>query len=320
MLKVRFFVLFLDFGHFTKKHNVCTLGITITEVRHMDLKQRNIWLKFASCKSISAKKRAVIWQKLTEADHWEMTMETFVEAFFQMDKRAQVLSEIETTEVFFDEDITPIWILDDNYPVLLREIYEAPPILFCKGDIALLQKQAIAIVGTRQMSEYGRKACVKIASELAAHKLTIVSGMAIGIDTTAHKATLNKKGATIAVLGSGVNKIYPRKNELLAKEIAKEGLLLSEYLPDEEARRWYFPERNRIISGLTMGTVIIEAAERSGSLITADIALEQNRQVFAVPGNIFIDTWKGTNYLIQEGAKLVMSANNIIEEFFQIKP
>ncbi|MBC2120714.1 DNA-processing protein DprA [Listeria marthii] len=286
----------------------------------MDLKQRNTWLKIASCKSISAKKRAVIWQKLTELEQWEMPSETFADAFFKADKKAQVLTEIETAGNFFYEDITLVWILDDHYPALLREIYEAPPILFCKGNIDLLQKQAIAIVGTRQMSEYGRKACRKIASELSEHQLTIVSGMAIGIDTTAHKAALQKDGATIAVLGSGVNNIYPLKNQLLANDIARDGLLLSEYLPDEEARRWKFPERNRIISGLSIGTVIIEAAERSGSLITADMALEQNRQVFAVPGNIFIDTWKGTNYLIQEGAKLVMNANNIIEEFFQIKP
>ncbi|MBC2184568.1 DNA-protecting protein DprA [Listeria sp. FSL L7-0253] len=286
----------------------------------MDLKQRNTWLKLASCKSISAKKRAEIWRKLTELDQWEMSLETFANAFFSADKKGRVLSEIETAESFFYDDITPVWILDDHYPELLREIYEAPPILFCKGNIDLLQKQAIAIVGTRQMSEYGRKACRQIASELSEHQLVIVSGMAVGIDTTAHKAALQKSGATIAVLGSGVNNIYPLKNQLLANDIARDGLLLSEYLPDEEARRWHFPERNRIISGLSMGTVIIEAAERSGSLITADMALEQNRQVFAVPGNIFIDTWKGTNYLIQEGAKLVMNANNIIEEFFQIKP
>ncbi|EED2403814.1 DNA-protecting protein DprA [Listeria monocytogenes] len=286
----------------------------------MDFKQRHTWLKIASCKSISAKKRASIWQKLIEFGQYEMTAQTFAESFFPVDKHAQILLEIEKAEVCFFDDVTLIWILDDAYPALLREIYEAPPILFCKGNIDLLQQQAIAIVGTRQMSEYGRKACVKIASELAAQKLTIISGMAIGIDTTAHRATLNQQGATIAVLGSGVNKIYPKKNELLAKEIVKEGLLLSEYLPDEEPKRWHFPERNRIISGLAIGTVIIEAAERSGSLITADIALEQNRQVFAVPGNIFIDTWRGTNYLIQEGAKLVMNANNIIEEFFQIKP
>ncbi|MBC2191677.1 DNA-protecting protein DprA [Listeria sp. FSL L7-0229] len=286
----------------------------------MDLKQRNTWLKLASCKSISAKKRAEIWRKLTELDQWEMSLETFANAFFNADKKGRVLSEIATAESFFYDDITPVWILDDHYPELLREIYEAPPILFCKGNIDLLQKQAIAIVGTRQMSEYGRKACRQIASELSEHQLVIVSGMAVGIDTTAHKAALQKSGATIAVLGSGVNNIYPLKNQLLANDIAQDGLLLSEYLPDEEARRWHFPERNRIISGLSMGTVIIEAAERSGSLITADMALEQNRQVFAVPGNIFIDTWKGTNYLIQEGAKLVMNANNIIEEFFQIKP
>lgn len=123
----------------------------------MDFKQRNTWLKLASCKSISAKKRAVIWQKLKELDQYEMAAHTFVESFFPVDKRAQILMEIETAEVFFLEGITPIWILEDSYPALLREVYEAPPILFCKGNIDLLQRQAIAIVGTRQMSEYGKK-------------------------------------------------------------------------------------------------------------------------------------------------------------------
>ncbi|ECL8006271.1 DNA-protecting protein DprA [Listeria innocua] len=286
----------------------------------MNFKKRETWLKIASCKSISAKKRAVIWQKITAFNCWEMSIEQIATHFFTADKTEQVITELEEATIYSPEEASVVCILDENYPELLKEIYEAPPLLFYKGNLDLLKKQAIAIVGTRRMSEYGRKACASLAVELSNHGFTIVSGLALGIDAEAHKASLRNTGATIAVLGSGVNKIYPRTNELLAKEVIKQGLLLSEYLPNEEARRWYFPERNRIISGLALGTVIIEAAERSGSLITADFALEQNRQVFAVPGNIYIDTWRGTNRLIQEGAKLVLNANNIIEEFFQIKP
>ncbi|AIS59671.1 DNA-processing protein DprA [Listeria ivanovii] len=284
----------------------------------MNFKERIAWLKIASCQSISAKKRAEIWQNLSDFDHWEMQTEEFVAHFFNEDKASQVIGELECAEVFSDDEITIIYILDDNYPPLLKEIYEAPPLLFCKGNINLFQEQAIAVVGTRRMSDYGRKACKTIVGELAHQSLTIVSGLANGIDTEAHMASLGINKNTIAVLGSGIKNIYPKKNTLLAEEISQKGLLISEYLPNEAARRWYFPERNRIISGLALGTVIIEAAERSGSLITADFALEQNRQVFAVPGNIFIDTWRGTNNLIQEGAKLVTNGNNIIEEFFQI--
>ncbi|MBC2251918.1 DNA-protecting protein DprA [Listeria welshimeri] len=286
----------------------------------MNFKERDTWLKIASCKSISAKKRAVIWQKVSTFGCFEMSIEQIVNIFFSPDKKEQINMELEEADVYTTEDAEIICILDDNYPDLLKEIYEAPPLLFCKGNTALLKKQAMAMVGTKRMSEYGRKACAMIAGELAELKLTIVSGLALGIDAEAHKASLRKKGDTIAVLGSGVSNIYPRSNEFLANEIIEHGLLISEYLPNQEARRWHFPERNRIISGLALGTVIIEAAERSGSLITADYALEQNRQVFAVPGNIFTDTSRGTNHLIQEGAKLVTNANNIIEEFFQIKP
>ncbi|MBC2267233.1 DNA-protecting protein DprA [Listeria sp. FSL L7-0083] len=285
----------------------------------MNFKKRDTWLKIASCKSVSAKKRAVIWQKITNFNCWEMSIEQVATNFFTPDIKEQVITELEEAVIYSSEEVTIVCILDDAYPELLKEIYEAPPLLFCKGNIDLLKKQAIAIVGTRRMSEYGKKACSLIAGELSNHSFTIVSGLALGIDAEAHKAALCKKGATIAVLGSGVNRIYPRLNESLAEEVTEKGLLISEYLPNEEARRWYFPERNRIISGLAVGTVIIEAAERSGSLITADFALEQNRQVFAVPGNIFIDTWRGTNRLIQEGAKLILNTNNIIEEFFQIK-
>lgn len=285
----------------------------------MDFKERTTWLKIASCPSISAKKRARIWQKLSDFNQWDIQVTEFVASFFNEDKANQIINELENAAPYTNDEVTIIFILDDEYPKLLKEIYEAPPLLFCKGDVELFHRQAVAVVGTRKMSDYGRKACMSIAKQLARQNITVVSGLANGIDTEAHLAACITNGNTIAVLGSGVENIYPKKNIQLANEISQKGLILSEYLPTEEARRWYFPERNRIISGLALGTVIIEAAERSGSLITADFALEQNRQVFAVPGSIFSDTCKGTNNLIQEGAKLVINANNIIEEFFQIK-
>lgn len=200
----------------------------------MNFKERDTWLKIASCKSISAKKRAVIWQKVSTFGCFEMSIEQIVNIFFSSDKKEQINMELEEADVYTTEEAEIICILDDNYPDLLKEIYEAPPLLFCKGNTALLKKQAMAMVGTRRISEYGRKACAMIAGELAELKLTIVSGLALGIDAEAHKASLRKKGDTIAVLGSGVSNIYPRSNEFLANEIIEHGLLISEYLPNQE--------------------------------------------------------------------------------------
>lgn len=203
---------------------------------------------------------------------------------------------------------------DNNYPTLLKEIYDPPAVLYYKGNMEI-DEIAISIVGSRKASYYGLKMAKKLAYELASLGVTIVSGMATGIDTYAHKGAIEAKGKTIAVLGCGVDVIYPIENSDLMKEIETKGLILSEYPLTTLPKANNFPARNRIISGLSLGTIIIEAGEKSGSLITAEFALEQGRNVYAIPGNIDSQTSKGTNNLIKEGAKVVTSVEDIIEDF-----
>ncbi len=212
------------------------------------------------------------------------------------------------------EQVHLLTIFDNEYPAYLSKIYDPPWVLYLKGKKSLLKSNCISVVGTRNPSQYGNEVIKAILPLLIKNNWTIVSGLAIGIDTEAHKIAINEKGNTIAVLGSGVNRIYPVSNQSLASEMATTQLLLSEFPPHRKAEKWHFPLRNRIISGLSKGTLIIEAKERSGSLITAEQALEQGRDVFAVPGSIFEARSQGTNRLIQQGAKLVLSAMDIIEE------
>ncbi len=211
-----------------------------------------------------------------------------------------------------------IMILDSlSFPAPLREIAQPPALLFYQGDTAVLQQPAIAVVGSRAMTSYGEQACRVLVTGLVRAGLVIVSGLALGIDGVAHRQALACGGKTIAVVGSGLapKAIFPHSHLTLAKKIvAQGGLLLSEYPDDTLARAYYFPERNRIIAGLTLGTVVVEAAERSGALLTARFALDCNREVFAVPGSIFSSRSVGTNRLIQRGAKLVNNAQDILAE------
>lgn len=209
--------------------------------------------------------------------------------------------------------ILTLW--DTQYPELLKEIADPPAILFYKGDIRFANTKAIGVVGTRKMTAYGHDVTETLTKELVAHGFTIVSGLARGVDSLAHRATLAVHGTTIAVLGSGLNRIYPAENKPLADQIASCGLLLSELAPDTPATAGTFPARNRIISGLSCGVLVTEAASDSGSLITAQLALEQNREVFAVPGSIFSKQSQGVSMLIKEGGKLVTSVDDILEEF-----
>lgn len=202
---------------------------------------------------------------------------------------------------------------DQQYPNILKEIYDPPAILYCKGNIKF-NEIAISIVGSRKASYYGLKMAEKLAYELASLGITIISGMAKGIDTYAHRGALQAKGKTIAVLGCGVDVIYPTENAELMKEIEKKGLIISEYPLKALPRAHNFPARNRIISGLSIGTIIIEAGEKSGSLITAEFALEQGRNVYAIPGNIDTQNSVGSNNLLKEGAKLVTKIEDILED------
>ncbi len=205
-----------------------------------------------------------------------------------------------------------IW--DEDYPELLKQIYDPPIVLFYRGDIELLKTKSIGMVGTRTPTAYGKEVSADFSQELAKRGYTLVSGAAKGVDTHVHRACLQVKGKTIAVLGNGVDRVYPAENRNLYDEIASKGLLISEFLMGSKPDAPNFPRRNRIISGLSAGTVVIEAAERSGSLITAYFALDQNREVFAVPGNIKSRQSRGTHQLIRQGAKLIENVDDILEE------
>jgi DNA processing protein len=203
---------------------------------------------------------------------------------------------------------------DADYPRNLRQVYNAPPVLHVRGHIDKRDEWAVAVVGTRRASVYGKEAARMVASGLAQAGVTVVSGLARGIDTVAHRACLDAGGRTIAVLGSGVDVIYPSQNRHLAAEIADRGAVVSEYALGTRPDARNFPPRNRIISGLTLGTVVVEADIGSGARITSGFAAEQGREVFAVPGSVFAKGSRGTNDLIQQGAKMVCSVGDILQE------
>lgn len=207
-----------------------------------------------------------------------------------------------------------------NYPKLLREIENPPKQLYCRGNIQLLHSFCFGVVGTRKLTSYGKEATETIISGLTSSGMTIVSGLAMGIDAVAHRTALENNLPTIAVLGTGINdkSIYPNINLGLAKDILKNnGLIISEYPPEAPGFKGNFPARNRIISGISRGVLVVEAHQKSGSLITTRYATEQNRDVFAVPGNIFSINSQGPNMLIQKGAKPVFSAQDILGAYYQ---
>ncbi len=205
-------------------------------------------------------------------------------------------------------------IIDPAYPELLKDISDAPPILYGIGNIELLQSPQIAIVGSRNCTPGGAETAKDFSRYLSNAGLTITSGMALGIDQHAHQAALDNGGHTIAVIGTGIDRIYPSKNKLLAYEIAEKGLIVSEFTLGTPPVNSNFPKRNRIISGLSLATLVVEATRKSGSLITARHGIEQGREVFAIPGSIHNPQSKGCHHLIRQGAKLVDQASDIIDD------
>ena len=195
-----------------------------------------------------------------------------------------------------------ITFFDDLYPVKLREIYRPPVLLFAMGDLGLLEREITVIVGSRTPTAYSRQVIENLMPELLRRKQVIASGLAQGVDAIAHQTTLNYGGKTIAVVGNGLNYFYPQGNMDLQRAIAKKGLLLSEYLPDTPPKPFRFPERNRILAGICKNVIVTEAKEHSGSLITANLALQENRNVYAIPGQINSPLSVGTNHLISAGA------------------
>lgn len=210
--------------------------------------------------------------------------------------------------------VVKLTIDDSRYPYLLKQIYEPPKELYCIGDLRLLEKEKVAMVGSRKCSEYGKDCAYQLGKKLSYNDITVVSGLALGIDTFSHKGGLSGSGSTIAIVASGIELCYPGRNLSLWQEISRRGLIISEHSGEYRPKPYDFPRRNRIISGLCESVVVLEAGEKSGSLITAECALEQNRNVYALPGNITSHYSQGTNRLIKEGAFPLINFNDIIHE------
>ena len=201
---------------------------------------------------------------------------------------------------------------DSDYPPLLKMIPDAPPVLYCKGNLSDLQKCIIAVVGARKADAYGLEAAFRLSRKLCEYGFTVVSGMARGIDGSAHRGALAAKGRTVAVLGSGIDVIYPKEHSRLYNEIAKTGAIITEFPPESQPITYHFPLRNRIIAGMVSAVVVVQADIRSGSLHTVNRALNYGREVMAVPGSIFSHLSKGTNLLIKEGAPMIESAEDVL--------
>ena len=221
------------------------------------------------------------------------------------------LKEAETLE---SEGIRVVTLADDGYPRLLREVPAPPPVLFLRGALMETDDAAVAVVGTRRATAYGREMTRQIAGDLASAGITIVSGLAHGVDGIAHQAAIEAGGRTFAVLGSGIHDIYPKEHKSLARRVAEQGALISDNLPHAKPDRWNFPARNRIISGLSLGVVVIEAPEKSGALITVDFAADQGRDVFAVPGPVNSAASAGCLRIMREGARPIRNADDVIED------
>ncbi|WP_457570407.1 DNA-processing protein DprA [Desulfovulcanus sp.] len=251
---------------------------------------------------------------LNNYEHWldlGLVRRTVLEAV--QDKKWEEQAEQDLKRITQKKYKLVIW-TDDDYPYLLKQIPDPPLILYFLGEKNLLKAPCLAVVGSRKCSRYGLDMAKQICRELSANGITIVSGLAHGIDTQAHLAALEERGSSIAVLGTGIDIIYPAQNKSLWEKLTRHGLILTEFPPGTIPEAKNFPYRNRIISGLSLGVLVIQGAQKSGSLITAMLALEQNREVFAIPGAVNMTNYDGCNYLIQQGAFLVQSAADILRE------
>ena len=284
--------------------------------------EQKYWVALSTHNKIGARTFAKLHKRFKKLENvWKATRRELSEAeldLTQVDAVLEVVSKVDPEKEMAKVKKLGLEVLilpDKNYPKALYEIPDPPGILYLKGKILPQDEVALAVVGSRKYTEYGRRATEKIVWQLAKNKLTIVSGLALGIDALAHQAALEADGRTIAVLGCGLDQIYPVSNIRLADKIlASGGAIISEFPVGMPALRYNFPIRNRIIAGLSLGTLVIEAAPESGSLITARAALDYNREVFAVPGSIFSEISEGPNRLIQMGAKMALSAEDILNE------
>ncbi|PQD95878.1 DNA-protecting protein DprA [Pradoshia eiseniae] len=250
------------------------------------------------------------------ADYWKklLSLESPTLQFFLKDLHDPKLQQM--ISIYEQDAIRCISFLDKEYPITLTNIYQQPWNLYAKGNVKLLTHQRIlAIIGTRAPTHYGQEVLKRMVPEFVAAEMSIVSGLAKGIDAMAHRITLQSDGDCIAVIGGGLYHIYPQENTPLSHMILRKGLILSEYPPIFKPKPWHFPMRNRIISGLSRAILVVESKQKSGTFITVERGLEQGKDIFAIPGNIFSASSSGTNAWIKEGAKLVTDAYDIISEW-----
>lgn len=287
----------------------------------MEKEQRKYWIWLARWQGIGSKKiQALLKYFQSPKEIWKMDREKLLEVDGIGEKLVQeILKEeyrknLEKYQWYMEEqNIQIVTIQDKRYPYRLKQIYDPPIVLFVKGNIEILSQRAIAMVGCRNCSEYGKRVAIDLAGALSKKEISIISGLAQGIDTYSHMGCLKQKGKTIAVVGNGLDMVYPPSNQKLAQEIIRQGgCMVSEYIVGTKPVKMNFPARNRIISGLSQGVVVVEAKKKSGTLITVDFALEQGKEVYVVPGNITSCNSEGTNELIKQGATLVTNVEDII--------
>lgn len=280
------------------------------------------WIWLASVEGLGPVKKFALLNKFETAKRiYNATKKEILKVDGMSDKIVQNMQKAKDAKLLekyekyiLKNDIKIINISDDNYPAKLKNIYAPPITIFAKGDISLLNSKSIAIVGSREPSKYGIYVAEKFSKELSKEGITIVSGLARGIDTFAHVGALSSFGKTIAVLGSGIDVVYPKENAKYYREISEKGLIISEYIVGTAPESKNFPQRNRIISGLSDGVLVVEARKNSGTMITTDFALEQGKELYVIPGNITSNLSAGTNNLIKEGAKLVTDVYEILED------
>jgi len=284
--------------------------------------ERYYWASLRMLPNISnSRLKALIGYFGSAARVWSANRQELISAgLMTAEEGNNIVSRREKIDVFRLREewekkrIGVLTLADPEYPSLLAKTYNPPAVLYYRGKFPV-DSLLIAVVGARRASSYGRNAALGLAGALTQAGAGIVSGAARGIDTAAHEGALENKGYTVAVLGCGIDIVYPPENAKLLERIAEQGAVVSEYAPGTPPLAKFFPARNRIISGLAKGVLVVEAAEKSGSLITADFALEEGRDVFAVPGSIFSSNSKGTNRLLKTGAKLVDTVEDILEEY-----
>lgn len=284
------------------------------------MNDKRYWIGFNLVKGIGAvRMRALLAYFDSLGDAWNAPVEQLQEAGLSprlAESAVNLRAKVDLEKIWNQIEKQGISVLtwdDELYPPRLKEIEQPPPVLYARGEITLDDHYAVAIVGTRRVTPYGRQIAEDLAAFLAGQGITVVSGLARGVDAVAHSAALKAGGRTIAVLGSGVDKIYPPEHLQIAEKMMKQGAVVSDYAVGTPPESANFPPRNRIIAGLSMATVVVEAGETSGALITAEFAAEQGREVFAVPGSILAPQSKGTNKLIQQGAHPLLSPQDLTQ-------